>query len=243
MIRLVMESIKPYIEAIPWVERYGGLIYALTLQQEGEGGDFINKTVPFSDYVTTRDCFEESDRYLYLTPDDSKKSIVYFEQLGDTTFSDLGRGGSRLRGVLQASQNFRLVCWVNLNKIGSEFESDGAILAAQLWAAVDGIKIDKLSDTLNLPVTNIKWTITSEVQKSLAIFSNYSYNDRGAFLMYPFDFFAFNVTAQFFVKKGCITAFPVSGEVCIDQSAPVVMASFAGAPLGEFDDDPLAPFP
>lgn len=238
MIRLVMESIKDRIEAIPWVERYGGLTYPVTIT-DGEN----TRIFPFSDYATDRDCFEAKDRYFYLTPDDSKKSVVYFEQAGDTAFTQSNRGGSRLRGVLQGVQNFRLVVWVNLNVIGSEFESDAAILAAQMWAAVDGWNVDRLHPDLNLPVTNIKWTIPSQIQKSLAIFQNYTYNDRGEFLMYPYEFFAFNVQATFFVKKACITEYPPSSEVCIDQDVPAVLASFGGGTLGEFDDDPLAPFP
>lgn len=241
MIRLVMESIRPNIEAVTWVERYGGLAYPITVQEVTGDTETVNKTFPFSDYVSDLGDCELSERYHYLTPDDSKKSIVYFEQTGDMTFSNLAKGGARLRGVLRGQQNFRLVCWVNLNKIGSEITSDGSILAAELWAAIDGVKVDKLHPDLNLPVTNLKWYVTSQVAKSMAIFSPYSYQDRGSFLMYPFEFFAFNVQAEFYVKKGCITPYPVSAEVCVDMDAPAFLASFGGGVLGNFGDDPLAP--
>lgn len=241
MIRLVMESVRPSIEAVPWVERYGGLAYPITVQEITGDTETINKTFPFSDYVSDLTDCELSERYYYLTPDDSKKSIVYFEQSSDMTFNTLARGGARLRGVLRGVQNFRLVCWVNLNKIGSEIVSDGSLLAAELWAAVDGLRVDRLHPDLKLPVTNIKWQINSQIQKSLGIFSPYSYQDRGAFLMYPFEFFAFNVQAEFYVKKECITAYPVSAEVCVDVDNPVFMASFGGGILGTFADEPMSP--
>ncbi len=241
MIRLVMESIKPYIEAVPWVDRYGGLAYPMTAIMPGPDGQSIEKTFPFSDYVNAKDCHEESDRYFYLTPDDSKISIVYFEQAGDTTFSVLNRGIARLRGVLLGQQNFRLVAWVNLDRLGTELQSDSSYLAAQLWKAVDGVRVDRLHPDLHLPVTNLKWSITSQVQKSMAIFSNYSYGDRHAFLMYPFDFFAFNVQCQFWVQKNCIESYEPSEPVCVEPNATAVLASFGGGILGGLDDSPLAP--
>jgi len=243
MIRLLMQSIKPTIEAIPWVERYGSLAWPLTIQLESEGDGVTTKTVPYSNYVSQVDCAEESDRYFLLTPDEDKKSIIYFEQAGNCSFSPSPKGHSRYRNQMQGSQNFRLVCWVNLDKIGLVDDSANSLLAAEIYGAVDGLKVDRLHPDLSLPITNIKWTVTAEIAKTLSIFASYSYNDFGSFLMYPYEFFAFEVNCQFLIKKDCISSYVPEDPICVDQNNPAVLASFSGAPWGSLSGDPLTKIP
>jgi hypothetical protein len=53
--------------------------------------------------------------------------------------------------------------------------------------------------------TRVTITGISELEKSSAIFSKYSYDEAvSQYLMYPFDFFALNITLEYVVPAACI---------------------------------------
>ena len=239
MINQIIDSIRADIEALPWVERYGGLTFRIGVQRPLGNEEVSTSIVPVSRYLNTKNCEEEHDRYFFLVPDERHKSIVYFEQIGNTTFTTPTHStGTRYRNVITGSQNLRLVVWLNLGAMGTDDPGQADHVAADLWGLVDGKKYDKLDVSPAFPAFKIKWQVNTQVQKSLAIFSGLSYEDRQDMLMYPYDFFALDVNVTWYMNKACLPAFEPGTPIdCVDVNNDVVlMESFGGIPFGTLAD-------
>lgn len=242
MINKIVDTIKDDIEALPWVERYGGLTFRMSFEHQGaQDGETLTRTVPISNYLNVKDCDEANDRYFYLMPDDQKKSIVYLEQLGNMTLTrPVNSTQRRYRDSMSGTINLRVVAWLNLSLLGSLDQNDTALFAMDLLRVVDGQIYNKVD---GVPIFKVKWDVTTEVQKSMSIFQGYSYEERSHLMLYPYDFFAFDIAVSFYVKKNCLSALTVPDPIdCVDvNNDTMVLAGFGGDPLGGFDGQPLRP--
>lgn len=244
MIRRIVDTIKADIQALTWVERFGGIVTPITFQLEGETDEqTVVKTLPISNYLNDADCIEEKDRYHFLVPDDSKKSVVYIEQIGNSVFTPSTRRGSRYRDVVEGVQQLRLVCWVNLTAIGAQDQFVTADLMYDIWAEIDGKKVPKLDDNEpKVPLFSIEWKVVADVLKDMTIFNPYFYENEPRLMLYPHDFFALDLEVTWYMKKSCRSAFNVADPVqCIDVNQEgVVMSSFDGVPFGTLDGDDMS---
>lgn len=243
MIQRIIHTVKSDIEALGWVERFGGLVIPVSFELPGEAEEeTIEKTLPISTYINDADCIEDKDRYHFLVPDDSKKSVVYLEQVGNTTFTPTARVGSRYRNVIEGTQNLKLTAWLNLSAIGAVDQSTTQQIKMDLWRMLDGKKYSKLPDNdQNLPIFNIRWNVTGDILKSMSIFNPYFYESQARLMLYPHDFFAFDLEVTWFMKKSCQSIFQTGTPLdCIDVNADAAaMTSFEGVPFGGLDENTL----
>ena len=110
----------------------------------------------------------------------------------------------------------RLVGWLNLQKLGIENEYNVAErIAFQLAGDIEG------TYQLSAPLSKAMATITPiGIQpKSANIFDRYTYDNESGFLLYPFDFFAFDFEVLLSLKLDCIDEITISSPIaCIDLS-------------------------
>ena len=107
-------------------------------------------------------------------PDSSRKSIMYWEDYGATTW----RRTARYRFV---EHRLRLVVWLNFDRIEESYEE----CIRQIHA--------------NLPrkIGNVLVEVTGQVPKSTDIFSRYDYQERKQYITYPYDVVALEVTVKY----------------------------------------------
>jgi len=209
MIRKAIQAVSSKITALPFVERYGGVVQTVRRIDLLDDGFVIEKRFPVSCSVTNLACWEQS-RYKDLVPDDRYKSVFYFEEIEG--FQIVGR--QELRGqVIQYRGRVRLVGWLNLAKLGVEddcnlsdriaFEMIGALTGAyELSGDIDAV---------------VQLKPIGMQPKSPAIFDRYTYEEENSYLLYPYDYFAVDFEVILGLMPDCITPFAPSTPVsCID---------------------------
>jgi hypothetical protein len=214
LIQEALNLLTPSLTALSWVERFGGVTRKITKSFQDEKDGTIQKSFPISCNVTDIDC-NTNQRYTELVPDNSKKSILYWEVTQG--FTDQGEdGGLKKRRVLKGTA--RLVCWLNTDLLGVN-ECNTAATAMRsllpfLYAQIESGNAGALFEK-----ARIKFEFVNEDVKDKAIFSQYNYGKNpDSFLLHPYDFFALNVNIFAYLPL-CPYAFVTAAPIaCTDYS-------------------------
>lgn len=197
MIEAIINAVSPRILALKYIERYGGLIMPVTSIVE-DGDQRRQITYPVSCSEHGRECVE-SGQYFDLAPNDNYRSVAYWE-VQNAVSRQVSRKASR-REINQYTQNARFVAWLNLHNLGYDKACDLVTrIVANTIKAVEG-RIGIIPDT---PLANVSIRLVGQAAKSMDIFRPYSYADKTALMLYPFDFFALDFQFVWMLRKGCI---------------------------------------
>lgn len=209
MINILVEKMRPCIEALSWVDKFGGLARPVTKEFETQTG-VVKKTFPVA-CNTAFDCIDTGD-YMDLLPNDNYKSVVYFEEISGLTQTDAVRLRSK-KGAFSYSLDIRLVAWLNLAKLGvADCVGSDAIAPTLLKSCLNCDFGDFDQDGFR--VINFKTTFRRQLQRRLnVIFQGYTYEDRQDIGLYPFDYFAMEFTITFETFKDCIPDFTPGAEI------------------------------
>jgi hypothetical protein len=126
---------------------------------------------------------------MQLTPDSSKKSVLYWEV--KQALRDIGAVSSHRR-KRKLVGTARLVGWLNTNKLGVN-ECNTAAKAAR---SIMPFLYSRFAGSGLFENSTIEFEFQSEEPKDEAIFNLYDYGNSGnknGFLLYPYDYFALNV--------------------------------------------------
>lgn len=146
---------------------------------------------------------EWNDRQSYVdaVPNSKYKSIIYFEDLGtrlEETTSHRMKFKSRLR----------IVCWYNYKKLNIGMYNDFLLIGEM-------VKLLRVSPVDSVGYMQKVWyEFDEQEEKDGSIFDKYDYDDRMQYLTYPYDYFSFIVTAEFFVTNDCLTVVTLNPEQC-----------------------------
>jgi len=197
MIHTIGEILKGKIAGFSYVDRLAGVVQ--TAVDKSDKG-IINK-FPVACDVNGVSC-DEGGRIKDLIPNDAKKSVIYFEDLGGSLFQ------TKSGNDLKFTSRIRLVGWLNLKKLGKDDCSVTAKVVAHLITRMESTK------EINYPpFTRLKIKVLNQVPKSAAIFSKYTYaQTRAQFLIYPFDYFAIDFLVTYSINKNCVPEFDAGVE-------------------------------
>lgn len=192
MNQTIANIIKAYIECLDFVDKIAGLVQTVFLNITDESGVKVQKSFPVSCTTTVDDC--KNGLYNDLTPDSKYKTVIYFED-GGVTFN------RREGNFICYTSRLKLVCWINVGK--NEACPDG-VPCTQGAEFIKQIICQLPEHPVNIsPFARVYPVVVSEDIRSNSIFSKYTYNEKQSqYLMYPFDYFAFNIETDFCV---CIT--------------------------------------
>lgn len=205
MIGSILQILGEDIKALAWVERYGGLVKTYTNHNK--------QTFPISCEVSEADC-RSDQRYQDLIPNDNKKSILYFEELGSLT--DQGKDNKHTKRRKFVSE-VRLVGWLNLQSLGLTAcnASDEAIRSLlPLLLKEDHIISGGLLDggVLNTRISKIP------PKQHEQIFAKYNYAQNKAYWMYPYDFFAIDIKINLNLSLCDYTFITNAAIECVDNT-------------------------
>lgn len=204
MIQTILNQWTDEIAALPFIERYGGLVRPMRVQMPSSGGT-IEKTFPVSCSVSASNCFE-SGKYRDLVPDDRYKSVAYWEDLSGLSFLP-----GRRAGTLRATATVRFVCWVNLKAVGID-SCDG--LEALVMNAI-GLTESKTNIDDPVRIASITMKPVGIESKDLRVFQSYSYDDLDKMFYFPYDFFAIRYEISFLISKDCLPTIEINPIECI----------------------------
>lgn len=181
--------LNTYLTTLPFSDRMAGVVKAVTFVT-GTSERPVKKTIPVDCGVSQADCMD--GKYQDLVPNSKYKSISYFED-----------GGVRLVSINERDYafqaNLRLVYWINLKKVG---KTDCNVSALAVTNVLNKLPQSPFNSGI---YSRMRIKVSQELVKSAAIFSKYTYDEAVTqYLMYPFDYFALDLTVDFLINKSCI---------------------------------------
>lgn len=225
MINEIVKLISPKIIALPWVERYGGLVRTAVRQVNVNVAEdredrpiWQRQAYPVSCEVSGTDCWDNG-RYMDLLPNEGVKSIVYFEELTGMTFNGLDATYPGRVKVQNWTGEVRLIAWINQPALGMNECSISADIAGSLLNALmsNGGKL-----TGHPWQAYVKMEVIGQEPKTNGLFARYTYDPQSELLFYPFDFVALRVRLTMQVNANCIPDFtPAEPVTCIDYTGPI----------------------
>lgn len=182
---------KGYIDDLAWVDKIAGLVQTAHIRIK-DGDSAVEKSYPVSCDITADACI--AGEYQSLTPESSKKSVVYFED-GGVDFIE--RVGNRLK----FKSSLRLVAWLNLREINrADCDADSGNCAVSGDYVIDVIKVLPTVPISTADFVSIHITSISQAERSVSIFSKYTYSEFATqYLMYPYDYFALDLSIDFVI--------------------------------------------
>ncbi|MFA5715146.1 MAG: hypothetical protein WC998_05375 [Candidatus Paceibacterota bacterium] len=196
MVNLIVNQIVQEITIdLPFVDKITGIVKTAKIQD----GQNNVKTLPIAYNLNPTTC-DDSELLDYI-PDSSKKSIIYFEDRG-TQMQKMENNS------IYFQSNFTLVCWFNYLKIDQTLTNTSQIT---------GNLIKFLPEIMNniSPLIGVVLSINSEQPNDGAVFSKYSYLEEiNQFITYPYGYVALDLSAEYHVRKECITDIVLNPSTC-----------------------------
>lgn len=214
MIQDIIQSIGHKVTDLSFIERYGGLVQTARQIQEVTDGQFTEVAFPVSCNVNASQCWEDG-KYQDLVPNDQYSSIAYFEDRNGSQFNGTVKDRPK-QSYMQFTHNVRFVCWLNLQKLGiTECHAPKAVLQA-LKALY--CKNENIETSSGLKLSRFNMNVTSQLPKDAnIIFDRYTYAHCQDALLYPFDYFAFNVQLSYNINPSCFEDWAINTPVnCIE---------------------------
>lgn len=190
---LVANFLVEKIKYVSFADKYTGIVRPVTIDKA---------TYPVGCGTTVSEC---EDKYMDYTPNDSKTSVMYFEDRG-TRFVNFGENCA----YAEMQGSLRLVVWLN----GCEIGNEGCDLSARAMLEVLKVLAECPNGSNYDILKSISIEAVSEEPKSDRIFSNYTYSEKVPYLFYPHDYFALNVSVRYRVPIPCITPLNLLPEPC-----------------------------
>lgn len=202
MINDIGNILKNKLIGLPFVDRIAGIVQTAVDKTQDSDNKFVIKRFPVSCDVTNKDCEDNTNRLSDLIPNDTKKSIFYFEDIGGVSF--VNQIGANMNFVASV----RLVAWLNIKKLGKTDCSITSLIVANV------IREYNKQKTFNEnPFTRIKIKVEKQVIKDANIFAKYTYNQHNTqYLTYPFDYFALDLKVEFSINEKCMNDFNLGIE-------------------------------
>lgn len=201
---LIDTLLSTEIKTLSFVEKYAGIVKTINIAVENQTDKGHVKRYPVACDVNRGDCVN-TGLYDELVPDDNKKSVVYWELISPATNSGFTQTKDfytkRFKGVA------RLVVWLNLAKLGIT-DCNGAI---DTLPPLEKILTKRGKIASGIYQNSMFWIEPRAVVKQdiQTVFGGYDYPKLKNYYLYPFDFYAIDVSFtldQCLAKGGTFTA-------------------------------------
>jgi hypothetical protein len=184
----IAEILKGYLTGASFVDKLAGLVQTMRIGITDDKGARVETIYPVSCLYTFDEC--KTGKYAELVPNSKYSSILYFEDNGITFGDKVGRWQD-------VESKLKLVCWANMKKLNKADYNSANMIAEILYLFPD------------MPIQttvfkNLSIRVTGQDIRNSAIFGKYRYNEPlTQYLMYPFDYFALNISVSYKIIPKC----------------------------------------
>lgn len=191
--------LRDRIKDLPFVDLISGVVRTQVYNNAGPNNKKLTIKMPVSIDAIGANC---EGKEVAMLPDTKRKSVIYFEENGISTYGMTRRN--------QYASNIRLVCWLNRANVSSDMYTQIGTAEAQI---ID--RLTRFANPLNAGIfTRLTCSLVRVVPQNDTIFSKYTYDEqRRQYLSPPYDFFAIDLRAQFIVSAACLSG-SWSGTTC-----------------------------
>lgn len=208
MVKEIAKILKERITAsqkINFLDVTAGLAQRVTYSQPIDGKATVYKYLPVSyDVDSSENCYVDPETA--VTPDSSKKGILYFEESGTTISKFTAVRGSSY------STNLTLVCWLNKAKLGYEKteEITASVISLILEAVVSPQVFANVGSFIKLNVKPGRINVQDST-----VFNKYTYDEQATqYLRPPFEFFSIQLVITYGINPNCLNEFNLKSEIC-----------------------------
>lgn len=194
--------LKTYLQEEIYVDKLSGMVRPVSIAfPTSTPGRVVYKTFPIACDVPYEGC-QADTMNKDMIPDDTKRSIIYFED-GGVDFE------KRENNLMFFNSRLKIIGWINLRK----FKHSGCSLSSTIVTRI--IRKLPTQPVNNGIYTRLHIVSISQAVKHPNIFSPYSYNETETqYLVYPFDYFALNISVKFAVNKNCLNEIELDDAEC-----------------------------
>lgn len=184
----IAEVLKGFLTTASFTDKIAGLVQTMRVGITNNDGQRTESLFPVSCLYTYDEC--KTGKYAELVPNSKYKSILYFEDNG----LSFGQREGRWQFV---ESRLKLICWANMKKIDKDDYNSSNMISEILYLFPD------------MPFDSgifkqVLISVTGQDIRNNSIFSKYSYNEPFTqYLMYPYDYFALNLTINFKIIPAC----------------------------------------
>ncbi len=198
MIEALIKSLDGVFDNLDWIEVYGGLVETYG-RKIGTGQDTTEETFPVKKGTPVEKC---GDACLQLlTPDSRKKAVVFWEMTSDATPSQ-PKNISRANGLISFTQSARLIVWLNFTGCKDCTNTSYLAYVNLLVNALNRRRVqseDPVGASGRLKLTGVP------VRDFRTVFGAWTFGQNQRLFTHPFDFFALEVTFDWFQNATCPT--------------------------------------
>jgi hypothetical protein len=213
---MITELIKPLetdIEALGWLERYGGVVrVANRFVDDGKGGFYAS--FPVSCNVSDTDCWDR-DMYKDLIPDDSKTGIAYFEEVGGLTWereTDAARRTSQKRPLVRLEGIVRFVVWVNGPLVGHQSCNLRPLLLGDVLR-IFSKSFRNVDAGIITPIGRLGFDLLEIEPRDPSPFARWGYEHEKV-VLYPYDYLSVLVRVTAVFNADCMDEVVIGSPVC-----------------------------
>lgn len=193
MLNIICENLKTQLETLPFSDKVAGLTkiavkHVESTLDDGSVYKISESRFPVAYNVSGVRC-QNTSQYKDISPDSSKKSVMYFEQIASETIE------TDTTKALTHRTQLRLVVWLNLKALGLDINEELCQLNAiknQVTDLVSGANKFTCQNEIRANVSPFR------IVEDPTIFTKYSYDKTliENMLLYPYAYFAidFNVS-------------------------------------------------
>lgn len=201
MIEALIKSLDQVFDALDWVEVYGGLTETYT-RKIGTAKETQDESFPVSKGTDVDKCGESC--LVKLMPNTNKKSVLFWDLTSDATPS-FPKNISRANGMQGLTQTARLIVWVNFSNCAACDHNSSLVYANQLINLLNRKRVtssDPVGAAGRLKITGVP------VRDYRTVFGAWSFGGVQRLFTFPYDFFALEVTFDWFQNSTCPTLTP-----------------------------------
>ena len=199
MTKELCHVLRNKLVALSFADLVAGLVQPVIDTRYSEENTPVSKRMPVTyDWIAKygEDLTNIVGSEMQLCPNENRKSVMYFEDLGTTQDTSV-----RVPANMMAySSRVRLVVWLNKLQIGKQTTSEvtGTCIAEILRKLSVGAVINEGN------ITRCFCTLSQMAIQDAAIFSRYNYDEAETqYLRPPFEYFALDFTCRYVYRIGC----------------------------------------
>lgn len=188
---------------LPFIDLAAGMVQTLTTTDLDEQNvTKITKRQPVSyDVVGGGSC---AGTEVSMIPDSSRKSILYFEDLGVVATG-------RIHQQTAFNSTIRLVLWMNrANLVGGPYVEISGRVMATIIDLITGLSPQNI-----YPFSRLTIAVQRITPQDAAIFLKYTYSEADRqYLRPPFEFFAIDFSCKYTIPARCLSGINWNLQTC-----------------------------
>ena len=189
MNREIAEQMKWICGCLGFVDKLGGLVY--TKEYKDPKGKVVK--CPFYNDGT------EESRF---TPDENKKSVIYFEERTPEKVVEDSVG------TLRMTSEIACIGWLNNRALGkADIKAHEAVLPIVK-------EIVRANPIHSKPISGLTFEFKEQLKGDKTLFKNYTYSEFKDYINTPYTVFGIVFTCNWYVPESCIESMGIGAEIC-----------------------------